>query len=149
MSALQKAIKLKNERISAITSLLSPSVYDFTFTEKEGQVTAELLGREFAFYRDDYPTNEDWFSDNLPDISDDLIGALCEYGLEFTFDDEEQCYRYVISTGGPHEEIRFYVDKDKDLINAKFVYLDWGDRIDLNLSNNEIADFWDFLSAYT
>ena len=58
-----------------------------------------------------------------------------EYGLSFEYVDEgdydNNYFCYLISTGGPSEEIRFYCHKNHHgqwvFSEAEFVYMDWFD----------------------
>ena len=57
--------------------------------------------------------------------------ALNEYGLSFEYrtgaDGDPAYFIWLLSTGGPHEEFRFYVNPDYTLYKIEFAFLDWYD----------------------
>ena len=79
-------------------------------------------------------------ADDLDDASEDL-GSFYNYGLAFdfvepnTFDDQEEgYYRYLISWGGPSEEILFYQDG-----TIEYWFKDWFDGAKQDISSREWA----------
>lgn len=68
-----------------------------------------------------------------PDKSDDEYGNLWEYGLGFGLNSHENVlergeasyWTWVICTGGPHVEFRFYRCETHQLYRVEFVYKDW------------------------
>ncbi len=68
------------------------------------------------------------------------IGSFYEYGLSFSFkeatDDNDGYFCYLLSTGGGHDEIRFYEDG-----RVEYVYLDWFCGIGFDVTNGEWAQF--------
>jgi hypothetical protein len=69
-----------------------------------------------------------------------------EYGLSFEYvddgDDDNNYFCYLISTGGPSEEIRFYCYKSHFgqwvFSEAEFVYLDWFESASEMITGNHL-----------
>lgn len=66
------------------------------------------------------------------------IGNFYEYGLSFEFheatDKMDGYYSYLLSYGGPSEEVRFHEDG-----NIEFVYLDWFVGVGFDVTNEPWA----------
>jgi len=70
-----------------------------------------------------------------------------EYGLSFEYvdegDDDNNYFRYLISTDGPSEEIRFYCYKNHFGLwvfsEAEFVYMDWFDSASEMITGNHLT----------
>jgi hypothetical protein len=84
---------------------------------------------------EDNPTKED------QKTLDDL-GSPYDYGLSlekesYNYRSELVTWRYVLSTGGPHDEFEFQADKNGSIErdSIKFVFLPWFDRIEKPLSD--------------
>jgi len=82
-------------------------------------------------------TEREWEKEDLP--------GLFDYGLEFAYvpagtyrDQEEGYFRYLISWGGPSEEIRYWVDEALNVVRADFWFLDWFDGAGERLKGNEL-----------
>lgn len=61
---------------------------------------------------------------------EDTEAALSEYGLWFDYVVDGNYFRFTLSTGGPHEEIRFFADDNGDCLpgnTIEFWLLDWFD----------------------
>lgn len=72
--------------------------------------------------------------------------TLAEYGLAFdyvpagTYDDQGDGYfRYQLSSGGPSDEIRFYVSLDLRMYRAEYWFLDWFDGAHLDVTEDPTA----------
>ena len=112
------------------------------------------------------PTDEDtqrrWLSSNgydtkyvlHGDLQEELDTCQADYGLSFDYiepDGREPGYfRYLLSTGGPHEEIRFYaspmIGEQMHMTTAFFVLKDWGDFAKLDITDNVTTRaIWDVL----
>jgi len=64
-----------------------------------------------------------------PDAYDDNLGNLNEYGLSLDKNSEKgepTYYAWVLSTGGPGDEFRFYTNENRDVYKIEFWYYDWG-----------------------
>lgn len=68
------------------------------------------------------------------DLEEAVYTARNEYGLCFdyvapeTFDDQDEGYfRYQLSTGGPGDEFRFFVNPDMICHRIEYWFLDWND----------------------
>jgi len=83
------------------------------------------------------------------------LSPLNEYGLSFdyveagTFTDQKVGYFcYLISTGGPGEELRIYTDARLNPGRVEFWLLDWCDGASLPLKGKHMETFkrfWDWL----
>lgn len=78
---------------------------------------------------------------------EDGFTALNEYGLDFSYnsDGEEHCFVWLLSTGGPHSEFRFFVNSDMSLYRIEFAFLDWWDGATRRLHGDErelMHDIW-------
>lgn len=67
-----------------------------------------------------------------PDGYHDEHGNLNEYGLSFDYkpkdeDNENGYFCFLMSWGGPSDELRFYADLDGDLYKVEYWFLDWFD----------------------
>ena len=77
--------------------------------------------------------------------------ALNEFGLSIdyiepnTFEDQEHGYiRYQLSWGGPSDELRFYLDDNKELYKCDYAYMDWFDGAVIDVTEEEnIKDLYD------
>ena len=75
---------------------------------------------------------------NAEDYETEELGSLYDYGLSFdpiTDDEDEetiQYFRYLLSTGGPGTEVRFYPHR------IEFVYLDWFSGVGFDVSGDEV-----------
>ncbi len=88
-----------------------------------------------------------------PEASDDEYGRWEEYGLSFdyapagTFNGQRVgFFRFLISWGGPSEEIRFYCDPQFNLQRADFWFMDWFDGAKSRLTGRDlelIQEIWD------
>ena len=79
-------------------------------------------------------------------VSSTLCDASFEYGLcrEFETRNPLNCYwRYLLSTGGPHEEIRIYLREDDrgmiEMVGASFILKDWGDVAEIDISKESVT----------
>ena len=65
-----------------------------------------------------------FWKENGIDAYSNIVGSFFDYGLELAFQKASEHvpghFRYLLSTGGPHEEIRFFPDGE-----IEFVFLDW------------------------
>ena len=87
------------------------------------------------------------------------IGSIHEYGLCFdyvprgTFSDQKTAFfRWQLSTGGPGDEFRFYVDVDKRPYRIDYVYLNWFDGATLKLYGTRealLTEIWQSLFCET
>ncbi len=77
--------------------------------------------------------------------------ALNEFGLSIdyiepnTFEDQENGYIcYQLSWGGPSDELRFYLDDNKELYKCDYAYMDWFDGAVIDVTEEEnIKDLYD------
>lgn len=73
---------------------------------------------------------------NSPETEEVSSNSFWEYNLCLDFDCNLGCFRYLISTGGPSEEIRFYAvqtSKGWKLHSAEFWLMDWFDGAKVNV----------------
>jgi len=85
---------------------------------------------------------------------DDVAQAFNEFGLSIdyiepnTFDDQKHGYwRYQLSWGGPSDELRYYLDDNKQLYKSEYCYKEWFDGAVIDVSDEPIInDLWyDFI----
>lgn len=107
---------------------LSVEDYEYGYCE---DMTEEELKDEF--YDDEETISEIRYT--LEEYQKE--GSFHDYGLDIDFveadADSNGYYRFLIMTGGPHAEFRFY---QKGLI--EFVYQNWFVGVGFNVSNNTI-----------
>ena len=72
------------------------------------------------------------------------LGNIFDYGLCFdwvsahTFTDQKEgFFRYQLSTGGPGDEFRFYVNPDFSVHTIEYLFLDWNDGASIELDGKE------------
>jgi len=85
----------------------------------------------------------------LDATEDEIYERQGSYGLCFGYTEDEETglryFRYCLSTGGPHEEIRFFVDYSGSLYKAEFWLLDWYDGACRTITGDDTAQAtWDF-----
>ena len=85
------------------------------------------------------------FQDRNNDISDifQLKNDYQEYHTHpnhsiSAFEDQKNGYiRYQLSYGGPSDELRFYIDENKELYKCDYAYLDWFDGAVIDVTEEE------------
>ena len=91
-------------------------------------------------------------TNDLDDVIDELRG---DYALDLDYVEPEGrepgYWRYLLSTGGPQEEIRFYsspmLDGSLRLIAASFHLLDWSTSESIDITEDEATNaLWDHLT---
>lgn len=130
-------------RLSTISAMMNPQAGDFSIADDGTLDTVIAWNHDTGFswrfdqesaaeYRDDSGELdiEALLNDNN-DIYEELREAFHEYGLSFEWVDgnaENPGYwRYLLSYGGPSEEIRFYGDAARNVYKIEFWLLDWFD----------------------
>jgi hypothetical protein len=103
----------------------------------------ELLSNECELPEFD-PEDPDEISE-VAEYALDLYG-LCLDGHAPT--DSPSYFAWVLSTGGPHEEIRFYVNALKKTYSISFVYKDWGTFDEKLLTRAENAWAWEVADRF-
>ena len=92
------------------------------------------------------------FDPEDPDeIREAASDALDQYGLcldGHAPDDAPSYFAWVLCTGGPHEEVRFYVNALKKPYSISFVYKDWGTFDEKILTRAEHAWAWDVADRF-
>jgi len=84
---------------------------------------------------------------NAEDQETEELGTFNEYGLCFdyvldgTFEDQDDggYFRYQLSTGGPGDEFRFYVDAAGHCYRVEYWFLDWYDGASITLTDDDKA----------
>ena len=107
----------------------------------------ELLSDECALPDFDPEDPEESFDE----ISEAASDALDQYGL--CLDGHAPAYEpsyfaWVLCTGGPHEELRFYVNANKNTYSISFVYKDWGTFSEKILTRAEHAWAWEVADRF-
>jgi hypothetical protein len=103
----------------------------------------ELLSNECELPEFD-PEDPDEISE-VAEYALDLYG-LCLDGHAPT--DSPSYFAWVLSTGGPHEEIRFYVNALKKTYSISFVYKDWFTFSEKLLTRAEHAWAWEVATRF-
>jgi hypothetical protein len=132
---LEIALKSRAE----VVSILIKAINDGIETLEE----YELLSHECALPDFD-PEDHDEISE-IASYALDLYG-LCLDGHAPT--DAPSYFAWVLSTGGPHEEIRFYVNALKHTYSISFVYKDWGTFDEKVLTRSENAWAWEVATRF-
>lgn len=69
---------------------------------------------------------------------EDVREELYEYGLDFEYvDTNEGYFRYLLSTGGPGDEFRFYTNLNYQPYRIEYWFLDWFDGASITLDGEE------------
>ena len=162
----EKCVAQMRSRLPDIRALFygPQSGNDLTIKDDGTLDTVVSYGEETFRYSQD--TAADWrdsdgaldldllWEDEGDRISDEVRERWHEYGLCFDYVPHGEqgnnggFFAFVISTGGPHEEIRFFVDCEYRCYRSEFVYKDWGtcDKAELQGKDAEWAqDFFNRL----
>lgn len=54
----------------------------------------------------------------------------------------------LLSTGGPHDEIRFYLDSDNEVTRIEYVFKDWYDVAYRNVTGDDFDVLIDYFQRY-
>jgi hypothetical protein len=86
-----------------------------------------------------------WDDDAMADRGNGDLYSLADYGLEWTkattnHRDGTVTYVHVLSTGGPHDEFQVEFDGKGSVESVTFVYLPWGDRVEIDALNSYDID---------
>ena len=112
-------------------------------TRIDGRLNSRLddLSRLWTAYCDDAGSLDD-------------LGTIYEYGLNFEYvppgtyrDQKEGFFRYLLSWGGPSDELRFYVNPDYSCHRIEYWFLDWFDgahRVLTDADEDLLAEIWDW-----
>ena len=79
------------------------------------------------------------------------LGSIWEYGLHLDYQKPDTGLGYLcwlLMTGGPHAEFRFYLDADLDCYKVKYVFQDWYDSAERTVwqpANENLLDFFSYL----
>lgn len=96
-------------------------------------IAAMLLGENWETYRKDQGYDEDF----------DGHQAFSEYGLSWTYNQPEDgsngFYCFLMSWGGPSDELRFYADTQGQCHVIEYWYMDWFDGASVTVTNDETA----------
>jgi hypothetical protein len=84
------------------------------------------------------------------------MGQFNEYGLCFCYypagtwtDQKEGFFQYQLSTGGPGDEFRFFVDADLHCHRIEYWFLDWNDGAKVILGDKRdglLREVWDIFN---
>ena len=158
-----KILQAFGSRIEDLRSFLWPEAEDLKLKDdgtldtviEYGDREIRISQEDASEYRDEDGFDlEQWFDENEDEIRELGQEQFDEYALEFSYydegDDEPGFWRYIISTGGPQEEFRFYVDQNCKLIKAEFWYLDWFTGEHINVTHDtRVKDLWGVLREYS
>jgi hypothetical protein len=107
----------------------------------------ELLSNECELPEFD-PEDPEESCDEIREAASD---ALDQYGLcldGHAPDDAPSYFAWVLCTGGPHEEVRFYVNALKKPYSISFVYKDWGTFDEKILTRAEHEWVWEVATRF-
>ena len=105
--------------------------------------------------RIDWAKENGYIQDETNDLDDVIDEMRSDYALDLDYVEPEGrepgYWRYLLSTGGPQEEIRFYsspmLDGSLRLIAASFHLIDWNSLYTLDITEDEAANaLWDHLT---
>lgn len=140
-SAAESVKHVADRQIEAIRLLLCPEKSDVDLVDDGSLDTVLRIDCDVEFrystdfaasYRDEDGTLDldEMVEDCWDEIRDECYERFHEHGLSFDYvmpDDSEHYFCYLISTGGPGTEIRFYANHDLTLYRAEFWLLEWFD----------------------
>jgi hypothetical protein len=108
----------------------------------------ELLSNECDSLPDFDPEDPEESCDEIREAASDALDSLglCPDG--HAPDDSPSYFAWVLSTGGPHEEIRFYVNALKKTYSISFVYKDWFTFDEKVLTRAEHAWAWEVATRF-
>jgi hypothetical protein len=84
------------------------------------------------------------------DLNDIAQAMQDEYGLDFCFtpgeDGERGYWCYLLSTGGPHDDVRFWADYDGAMHYAEYHFMDWYDGAQIEVTKHPaVREMWECL----
>ena len=84
---------------------------------------------------------EDKWTTRAEDLKDPEFEALCfDYVEPNTFNDQKEGYwRWQFSWGGPSDELRGYVNENREIHRLEYWFMDWMDGAKLELQPDEHA----------
>jgi len=156
-SAAEQVKEIAERQIEAIRLLLCPTEEDVELTRgKDGEFSLDIdCDIEHEISADDVADHtdedgeldlEDLVSEHWDKIREQAYERFCEHGLSFDYyvrqdEDGEDCeeeshWTYLISTGGPGTEIRFFAGQDLALTRAEFWFLPWFDGASTNVTKD-------------
>jgi hypothetical protein len=136
---LENHLKSRAESISILIKAINEGI--------ETIEEYELLSHECELPEFD-PEDPEESCDEIREAASD---ALDQYGLcldGHAPDDAPSYFAWVLCTGGPHEEIRFYVNALKHTYSISFVYKDWGTFSEKILTRAEHAWVWEVAARF-
>jgi hypothetical protein len=137
---LEIALKSRAESISILIKAINEGI--------ETLEEYELLSDECGSLPDFDPEDPEESFDEISEIASyalDLYG-LCLDGHAPAY--EPSYFAWVLCTGGPHEELRFYVNALKKTYSISFVYKDWGTFSEKILTRAEHAWAWEVADRF-
>ena len=120
-----------DSRLKDLRLMLDPTEDDATFVMFSFRTIA--IGDDYTYTAidPDGETPSEIFNEFEEEIRDELRERFDEYALSLDVvhadNPGESFVRYLISTGGPGEEIRFFCDFNRRPYRAEFWFLDWFD----------------------
>lgn len=119
-----------DSRLEDLRLMLDPNRND-AVEVKAFQWTVAIGDHTYQAAHPDGETAAEIFDEFEDEIRDELRERFYEYALSFDVvhaDNPGESYVcYLISTGGPGEEIRFFCDFNRKPYKAEFWFLDWFD----------------------
>jgi hypothetical protein len=72
------------------------------------------------------------WADYEDEIREQAYERFCEFGLAWSWEGDHYCY--LLSTGGPHDEIRFYPER------VVYVFQDWFDGAEMDVTSDSVME---------
>ena len=156
-TAAEAVADIAEGQIESIRLLLCPEEDDVVVTLTDEGATLGIDGNvvevevdadSLEAYKDEdgEVDKDDLISDNWDELNEHARERYHEHGLAFDYNDnrEEHYFCYLISTGGPGTEIRFFANPDLSLYRAEFWYLPWFDGASVTVTSDPtVQALWD------
>jgi len=149
-------------RSDDLRAMLIPSTSDVELSD-DGTLDTILrlddvemrYSQEFtADYRDEETGDLDldaMLDDVFDELADEARERFYEFGLSFEYSEsvngEAGYWRFLMSWGGPSDELRFYTDQAGFVYRVEYWFLDWFDGDGIEVSGELIDAIWDALTG--
>jgi len=75
-------------------------------------------------------------------------GTIHEYGLSFDYNEDKDCFIWLLSWGGPQDEFRFFASFG-ELQRVEYGFLDWYDGATRHLKGEDLellSEIWEWFT---
>jgi len=150
-SAAEQVAEIAESQIEDIRLLLCPTEEDVEAKRTDEGVSllidngcaaeVEVGNDDLTFYLDDDGKidSDTLVSEYWNELEEQARERYYEHGLSFDYYEHENAqahWTYLISTGGPGTEIRFFAYHNLELYRAEFWFLPWFDGACVNVTND-------------